>query len=92
MKYSVNEVSRLGLAVSFYTIIIIILMAIFTLTICNVVKDSKTSDIINEAFQDCIDENEILWTYVENVDTCTSLEDAIAKRDSILYQIQFLDE
>ena len=89
MKYSINGEPRIGLAMSLYTIIILIMMAIFTLIICNTIKDSKTND---ETIQNCIEENEMLWTYVENVDTCTSLEDAIARRDSMLYQMQFLDE
>lgn len=92
MKYSVNGEPRIGLAMSLYTSIIIVLMAIFTLIICHEIKDSKTSDIINEAFQDCIDENEMLWTYVENIDTYTSLEEVIQGRDNLYYQLQFIDE
>ena len=37
-------------------------------------------------------ENEMLWRYIENVDTFKSLDDAVERRDSLIDQLQFLDE
>ena len=47
---------------------------------------------MEQRYDDLVYENEILWTYVENVDTCKSLEDAIQKRDDIYDLIQFVGE
>lgn len=49
-------------------------------------------DAFNQKYDDLVYENEILWTYVENIDTCTSLDDAIQKRDDLYDLIQFIDE
>lgn len=47
---------------------------------------------MEQRYDDLVYENEILWTYVENVDTYKSLEDAIQKRDDIYDLIQFIGE
>ena len=49
-------------------------------------------DKVEQRYDDLVYENEILWTYVENVDTYKSLEDAIQKRDDIYDLVQFVGE
>ena len=44
------------------------------------------------SYRQTIEENEMLWTYIENVDTYKSIEDAVEYRDSLIEQLQFLDE
>lgn len=49
-------------------------------------------DSMTQRYDDLVYENEILWTYVENIDTFKSLDDAIEHRDNIYDLIQFIDE
>ena len=48
---------------------------------------------INQRYDDLVYENEILWTFVENLDTYKSLDDAVNWRDNQLPDlIQFVGE
>lgn len=39
-----------------------------------------------------VQENDLLWRYVENIDCRIDLNDAIEKRDELIDYLQFIDE
>lgn len=87
-----NSSKAANLAVIAYTIIIIIFGGTsFTIT-RDLVKLNTRMEQVTNRYEDLVYENEILWTYVENIDTFKTLEDAISARDRIYSQIQFIDE
>ena len=43
-------------------------------------------------YENVIRENEIIWSYIENVDTYKSIDDAIRYRDDLINYLQFIDE
>lgn len=45
----------------------------------------ENTDILNE-------ENEILYTFIENIDTYKNIEDAVKASEDVIEQIQFLYE
>ena len=78
------------------TIVAVFFVAFFTLIIVQIdkqiVRMAIQMDKVEQRYDDLVYENEILWTYVENIDTCTSIEDAIQKRDDIYDLVQFIGE
>lgn len=78
------------------TIVAVFFVAFFTLIIVKIdkqiVRMAIQMDKVEQRYDDLVYENEILWTYVENIDTCTSIEDAIQKRDDIYDLVQFIGE
>lgn len=56
----------------------------------NEVKEQAS--VLQQHYDDTVYENELLWTYIENVDTFKSLDDAVRYRDDLIEQLQFIDE
>ena len=75
--------------------IIILLLGILVFAVKRETSASHTyipADELMQRYEDLVYENEILWTYIENVDSFKTLEDAVSARDRIYEQIQFIDE
>ena len=75
--------------------IIVLLLGILVFAAKREISASQTyipADTLMQRYEDLVYENEILWTYVENVDSFKTLEDAVSARDRIYEQIQFIDE
>lgn len=85
-------------AMTFFCLVILIAISIdWGVVIYNhIKKTSQTYDMVTQMEQNYSDlayENEILWSFVENLDTYKSLEDAVDWRDNHLPDlIQFVDE
>lgn len=47
---------------------------------------------IKEDYKYTIQENDLIWLYIENVDTYKSIDDAIRYRDDLINHLQFIDE
>lgn len=52
----------------------------------------QNTSIIQQRYDDAIYENELLWQYIENIDTFKSLDDAVEYRDDLIEQLQFIEE
>lgn len=75
--------------------IIVLLLGILVFAAKREISASKTyipADKLMQRYEDLVYENEVLWTYIENVDSFKTLEDAVSARDRIYEQIQFIDE
>ena len=57
-----------------------------------IVELKQNTSIIQQRYDDAIYENELLWQYVENIDTFKSLDDAVEYRDDLIEQLQFIEE
>jgi len=55
-------------------------------------KSEVQLDAMWDNYSKIVSENEILYSYIENVDTFVSLDDAIRHRDNLYDELQFLDE
>ena len=81
--------SRLIKAMAIYAIVIMILIASLTIVIIGEVRNNnKLLDILGEEME----ENCLLWDYIDNIDTYKSIDDAIKGKDDLKYNLQFLDE
>ena len=49
-------------------------------------------EYIKEDYKYTIQENDLIWSYIENVDTYKSIDDAIRYRDDLINHLQFIDE
>ena len=49
-------------------------------------------EYIKEDYKYTIQENDLIWSYIENVDTYKSIDDAIRYRDDLINYLQFIDE
>lgn len=49
-------------------------------------------EYLKEDYKYTIQENDLIWSYIENVDTYKSLDDAIKYRDDLINHLQFIDE
>lgn len=47
---------------------------------------------LKEDYKYTIQENDLIWSYIENVDTYKSIEDAIKYRDDLINHLQFINE
>ena len=78
------------------TIIAILFVAFITfITIrldAQLIKANTHIEQFTNRYEDLVYENEILWRYIENIDTFKTLDDAIYARDRVYDQIQFIDE
>ena len=82
-----------SLIVSLSTLFIMLVTILFVGFICLMNKTNKALDTMCQRYDDLVYENEILWTYVENIDTFKSIDDAVIARDKTVYDlIQFIDE
>ena len=82
-----------NLIVSWSTLFIMLVISLFVGFACLMNKTNKTLDTMCQRYDDLVYENEILWTYVENIDTFKSIEDAVKARDTSVYDlVQFIDE
>ena len=57
-----------------------------------IVELKQSTSIIQQRYDDAIYENELLWQYIENIDTFKSLDDAVEYRDDLIEQLQFIGE
>lgn len=58
-----------------------------------VVRTATQVEQINQHYDDLVYENEVLWKFIENLDTYKNLDDAVYYRDNCLPDyIQFIDE
>lgn len=57
-----------------------------------IVEIKQNTSIIQQRYDDVIYENELLWQYIENIDTFKSLDDAVEYRDDLIEQLQFIEE
>ena len=81
--------SRLIKAMAIYAIVIMILIASLTIVIIGEVRNNnKLLDILGEEME----ENCLLWDYIDNIDTYKSIDDAVKGKDNLKYSLQFLDE
>lgn len=58
----------------------------------NINEVKEQTSVLQQHYDDMVYENELLWTYIENVDTFKSLDDAVKYRDDLIEQLQFIDE
>ena len=81
-----------------YLLTIISIMFVIFLTFSfiridkQLLRANEKLDVMTQEYNDLVYENDILWNYVGNIDTCTSLEDAIRRREDVYDLIQFIDE
>lgn len=58
-----------------------------------VIHTATQVEQINQHYNDLVYENEVLWKFIENLDTYKNLDDAVYYRDNCLPDyIQFIDE
>lgn len=78
------------------TIVAIMFVAFHTFTIVKIDRQilhtATQVDKIEDRYEDLVYENDLLWNYVENIDTFKTLDDAIAARSQVFDLIQFIDE
>lgn len=78
------------------TIVAIMFVAFLTFTIVKIDRQILHTaiqvDKIEDRYEDLVYENDLLWNYVENIDTFKTLDDAIAARSQVFDLIQFIDE
>ena len=73
-----------------YSILIVLAFSILTLSICSAAI--KKENVLREKMWRLSEENEIIHTYVENLDIYNSIEEAILARDRMYEHLQFLAE
>lgn len=81
--------SKLIKAMALYTIVIMMVMLALSVIITGEVK--KTNKLYNTLEKE-MEENSLLWDYIDNIDTYKSIDDAIEGKDNLKYTLQFLDE
>lgn len=82
-----KTLSYISLIVSIITVII----SMFTIS--DVQSDCKSKEIaLTEQYRKLEEENDMLYNYVENIDTFKTLDDAIEASQDLIDQIQMLYE
>lgn len=92
MKQTVFANIAFALFIGLICLIFIAYTVIVTKAVTTIHEQSVKVDCLYESYRQTIEENEMLWSYIENVDTFKSIEDAVEYRDSLIEQLQFLDE
>ena len=81
--------NRLIKAMAIYAIVIMILISSLTIVIIGEIKNNnKLLNLLGEEME----ENCLLWDYIDNIDTYKSIDDATKGRDDLKYSLQFIDE
>lgn len=92
MKQNVFANIMFALCIGIICLVFIAYTVIVKKAVLIISEQSTKVDCLYESYRQTIEENEMLWTYIENVDTYKSIEDAVEYRDSLIEQLQFLDE
>lgn len=71
---------------------ILFVLASFILTLSIYSAAIKKENVLREKMWHLSEENEIIHTYVENLDIYNSIEEAVQARDRMYEHLQFLDE
>ena len=79
----------IGLIVLLFTFMI---SAVYDNIMDNINEVKEQTSVLQQHYDDMVYENELLWTYIENVDTFKSLDDAVKYRDNLVEQLQFINE
>lgn len=74
------------------TISVVLILAKIGQSNKEIVELKQNTSIIQQRYDDAIYENELLWQYIENIDTFKSLDDAVEYRDDLIEQLQFIEE
>lgn len=71
--------------------IITIVLSIFVIS--DVKSDYKSKEIaLIEQYRDLEEENDILYSFIENIDTFKTLDDAVESSQDLIDYLQFKDE
>lgn len=77
---------------------ILILIASFVTSLDAIRAIKKINNIeadlkyLKEDYKYTVQENDLIWSYIENVDIYKSIDDAIKYRDDLINHLQFIDE
>lgn len=74
------------------TVSVVLILAKIAQSNKEIVELKQSTSIIQQRYDDAIYENELLWQYIENIDTFKSLDDAVEYRDDLIEQLQFIGE
>lgn len=74
------------------TVSVVLILAKIAQSSKEIVEIKQNTSIIQQRYDDAIYENELLWQYIENIDTFKSLDDAVEYRDDLIEQLQFIEE
>lgn len=84
---------------SYYLLLLLVITVSVVLILAKIAQSDKeinevkqNTSIIQQRYDDAIYENELLWQYIENIDTFKSLDDAVEYRDNLIEQLQFIGE
>jgi len=84
---------------SYYSLLLLVITVSAVLILVKIAQSDKkiveikqNTSIIQQRYDDAIYENELLWQYIENIDTFKSLDDAVEYRDDLIEQLQFIGE
>lgn len=84
---------------SYYLLLLLVITVSVVLILAKIAQSDKeinevkqNTSIIQQRYDDAIYENELLWQYIENIDTFKSLDDAVEYRDDLIEQLQFIGE
>lgn len=84
---------------SYYLLLLLVITVSVVLILAKIAQSNKeiveikeNTSIIQQRYDDAIYENELLWQYIENIDTFKSLDDAVEYRDNLIEQLQFIGE
>lgn len=74
------------------TVSVVLILAKIAQSDKEIAEIKQNTSIIQQRYDDAIYENELLWQYIENIDTFKSLDDAVEYRDDLIEQLQFIEE
>lgn len=84
---------------SYYSLLLLVITVSAVLILVKIAQSDKkiveikqNTSIIQQRYDDAVYENELLWQYIENIDTFKSLDDAVEYRDDLIEQLQFIGE
>lgn len=85
-----------GIILKLCMILIIVTMFVTSLDAISAIKkiNNIEADLkyLKEDYKYTVQENDLIWSYIENVDTYKSIDDAIKYRDDLINHLQFIDE
>ena len=82
-----KSLSYISLSIAIITIV----LSIFVIS--DIQSDCKSKEIaLIEQYRDLEEENDILYSFIENIDTFKTLDDAIESSQDLMDYIQFIDE
>lgn len=74
------------------TVSVVLILAKIAQSDKEIAEIKQNTSIIQQRYNDAVYENELLWQYIENIDTFKSLDDAVEYRDDLIEQLQFIEE